>query len=190
MKEKIEQKALELFLKKGYKNVTLVQIAKELDITKGGIYHYFSSKEVLLFKVFDLLLDQFVGILYMEDIENKSFEYIINLFKEEIKRSKAELNIENAINNYDFLIYCTREYEELRVKMSKAYDEIENLFIRIIEKDMNNGLLKNNIDSKDLAFEFIALMEGMIVINEIYTIKDCSLRIENVANNFYNKIKA
>ncbi len=49
--EAIYEKALELFVANGYDQTALSQIAKELGLTKAGLYHYFSSKEDLLFFV-------------------------------------------------------------------------------------------------------------------------------------------
>jgi len=49
--EKIYEKALELFVANGYDQTALSQIARELGLTKAGLYHYFSSKEELLFFV-------------------------------------------------------------------------------------------------------------------------------------------
>ena len=53
--------ALRLFLLRGYKNVSLVDVAKEMGITKGGIYHYFGSKEELFHSVICYLFDYFAG---------------------------------------------------------------------------------------------------------------------------------
>lgn len=49
--EQIYAKALELFVARGYQQTALSQIARELGLTKAGLYHYFSSKEDLLFFV-------------------------------------------------------------------------------------------------------------------------------------------
>ena len=40
--------ALDLFLEHGYENTTVVQIMKAANLSKGGMYHYFSSKEEIL----------------------------------------------------------------------------------------------------------------------------------------------
>ena len=40
--------ALELFLDHGYENTTVVQIMKAASLSKGGMYHYFASKEEIL----------------------------------------------------------------------------------------------------------------------------------------------
>jgi AcrR family transcriptional regulator len=48
-REQIYEKALELFIANGYDQTPLSQIAHELNLTKAGLYHYFQSKEELLF---------------------------------------------------------------------------------------------------------------------------------------------
>lgn len=47
--------ALGLFFNKGYKNTTMSEIAKEANISKGLIYHYFKNKAELLFSYQDKL---------------------------------------------------------------------------------------------------------------------------------------
>jgi len=46
--------ALQLFLQKGYKNVSYQELVKKTGLSKGAIYHYFASKEELLLAVFDM----------------------------------------------------------------------------------------------------------------------------------------
>ena len=48
MKEKIIQKAGELFLKLGFKSITMDDIAAEMCISKKTIYKYFCNKEMLV----------------------------------------------------------------------------------------------------------------------------------------------
>jgi len=48
-RQEIYEQAIELFISQGYNQTPLSKIAKALGITKAGLYHYFSSKEDLLF---------------------------------------------------------------------------------------------------------------------------------------------
>ena len=43
--------ALKLFLERGYDNTPMSLIAKELGLTKAGVYHHFESKEHLLYVI-------------------------------------------------------------------------------------------------------------------------------------------
>lgn len=47
-KELIQTTALELFARQGISHTTIDQIAREAGISKGLLYHYFTSKEALL----------------------------------------------------------------------------------------------------------------------------------------------
>ena len=47
--EEIYRVAVALFLERGYDNTPLSLIARELGLTKAGLYHHFESKEHLLF---------------------------------------------------------------------------------------------------------------------------------------------
>lgn len=48
MKEKIIKKATDLFLKLGFKSITMDDIASEMCISKKTIYKYFANKEILI----------------------------------------------------------------------------------------------------------------------------------------------
>ena len=48
-REEIYEKALALFIENGYDQTPLSRIAETLNLTKAGLYHYFKSKEELLF---------------------------------------------------------------------------------------------------------------------------------------------
>jgi AcrR family transcriptional regulator len=48
-REEIYEKAMELFVAEGYDQTPLSKIAKSLGLVKAGLYHYFTSKEELLF---------------------------------------------------------------------------------------------------------------------------------------------
>ena len=48
MKEKIINKAKEMFLRLGFKSITMDDIACEMCISKKTIYKYFSNKDILI----------------------------------------------------------------------------------------------------------------------------------------------
>jgi len=48
--------AVELFATQGYANTSVQQIVAAAGVTKGAMYHYFESKDDLLFGIYDALL--------------------------------------------------------------------------------------------------------------------------------------
>ena len=66
--EQISHRAAEIFSEKGYVSTTLVDISHITGISKGGIYHYFSSKEDLLFFIINRFMTDLIDGL-KEEIE-------------------------------------------------------------------------------------------------------------------------
>ena len=63
-KSEICQKALDLFIKKGYDATPMSMIAKVLGMSKANLYYYFSSKEDLLYQIhLDDLKRRFIPII-------------------------------------------------------------------------------------------------------------------------------
>lgn len=54
--EAIKAAALELFVAHGYENTSVDQIVAAAGVTKGAMYHHFTSKNDLLFDIYDRLL--------------------------------------------------------------------------------------------------------------------------------------
>lgn len=62
---RLMEKAEELFVKRGYKAVTMDEIAKKAGISKMTIYGHFSSKEELFLEVVLSLMDR--SYLFIEN---------------------------------------------------------------------------------------------------------------------------
>jgi len=60
---RILQKAGELFARRGYREISMREIAAECGITKPAIYHYFRGKKQLYLEVLDRELERLVGAL-------------------------------------------------------------------------------------------------------------------------------
>jgi AcrR family transcriptional regulator len=54
--ERLERVSVELFAEHGYAQTSVQQIVDAAGVTKGALYHYFTSKDDLLFDIYDRLL--------------------------------------------------------------------------------------------------------------------------------------
>jgi AcrR family transcriptional regulator len=52
----VTRAAVDLFAEQGYANTSVQQIVEAAGVTKGAMYHYFESKDDLLFGIYDRLL--------------------------------------------------------------------------------------------------------------------------------------
>ena len=85
---KIGKAAANVFNKIGYLQANLDDIAAAVKMSKGGIYHYFSSKDEILFFVLDNYMD-----LVLEDLENQLQNF-------QTGQSKIQFIIERHVERY------------------------------------------------------------------------------------------
>jgi AcrR family transcriptional regulator len=78
LRKKIQQKALSLFIKQGYSNTTVEQIAKAVTVSHMSIFRYFPTKESIV-------------------LDDQSEELIASLIKKQPKSTTAINKIETAI---------------------------------------------------------------------------------------------
>ena len=68
-KEKLIQIALDQFLEKGYENTNITDLQKAFGLTKGGMYHYFNSKDEIL----DAVIKKGIGD-WIDEVRNHIME--------------------------------------------------------------------------------------------------------------------
>jgi AcrR family transcriptional regulator len=66
-RQKLLNRCFDLFANQGYANVTTRQIAKELGVSTGTLYHYFPNKQALFEQLVEQISLQDVGILRQVD---------------------------------------------------------------------------------------------------------------------------
>jgi len=85
-RKKMLEKSLYLFTHKGFSNVNMKQIAAEIGVSTGSLYHYFSSKENMLTEMLAWLGDKNVDeytrrTSSVESIRDR-FDMIVDFWKE------------------------------------------------------------------------------------------------------------
>lgn len=143
MKEKIIKKASEMFLKLGFKSITMDDIAGEMCISKKTIYKYFCNKELLIeestnaiHKEVHQIIDQIITNNYNAIEEN--FE-IRKMFKEMFKSSDTSP-----------VYQLKKHYPEIYEKViDREINECNAVFRKNIEDGIKQGLYRKNIDTEN-----------------------------------------
>ena len=87
-KEEISQTAVQLFLDKGYNNVTIQDICNELHITKPTLYKYVNNKEELILDLYDSTIDRLVKDTYKLVDSDSHYQQLLIVFSTLIKDTK------------------------------------------------------------------------------------------------------
>ena len=160
-KNQIMEKAMELFLQKGFLTTTLDEIAQYANVTRGAIYWHFKDK-------LDIVNE-------LIETEHQSLTKLLNeLFKENISPfNKIEKIIDGIVVNFfdnqtfqDFieLTWFKIEYSQLsRLRTSKA--ELTGYFIENFELFVNEaqkaGQIKKEINASDVSITITNMINGM-----------------------------
>ncbi|MBI72028.1 MAG: hypothetical protein CMG61_00980 [Candidatus Marinimicrobia bacterium] len=158
-KNKILDAALQIFVKKGYADTRMDDIVKDSGVSKGAIYHYYSSKK-------DLFLDliNFWEEFYFPNILDKKYRNkkaagklreiakdIILTFKDKKYVFLAELEIWSLAN----------QDEAVRSKTKKLYTNLIRLFSSIISDGIENKEFKK-INVNIAALSIMTSLQGVI----------------------------
>jgi AcrR family transcriptional regulator len=139
MKEKIIARATDLFLKLGFKSVTMDDIAGEMCISKKTIYKYFCNKELLIAETTEMVhkaihqsIDTIVAKKHNAIEEN--FE-IRKMFKEMFKTGGTS-------PAYQLKKHYPEIYNNV---MSREINECNMVFRQNIEKGIQQGLYRKEV---------------------------------------------
>ncbi len=185
-KEKILIAALHLFARDGYEAVSVSDIAKQLDITKGALYKHYQNKQDIF--------DSIVKRMYEID-EQRSLQYHVPELKYEDDPSiYKEVSLDHLKNFTlaQFLFWLDDEFasafrkmlvlEQYRNKeMAELYhqcivsgpvDYLKDIF----QEMMHHRILKKN-DPQQLAIEFYAPFYLLINMNDLSGDKEKYLKL-------------
>ncbi|MGO4772756.1 TetR/AcrR family transcriptional regulator [Flavobacterium sp. W22_SRS_FK3] len=141
MKEKIIAKASDLFLKLGFKSVTMDDIAGEMCISKKTIYKYFCNKEVLIEESTSLVHRQVHNII--DTIVAKNFNAIHENFEiREMFRDMFKNNTDTSP-----IYQLKKHYPEIYQNvLSHEIDQCSLYFRENIVKGINQELYRKDLN--------------------------------------------
>jgi AcrR family transcriptional regulator len=139
MKEKIIARATDLFMKLGFKSVTMDDIAGEMCISKKTIYKYFCNKEILIAETTEMVhkaIHETIDIIVAKNYNaiEENFE-IRKMFKEMFK-------IGGTSPVYQLKKHYPEIYDNV---MSREINECNTVFRQNIEKGIQQGLYRKEV---------------------------------------------
>jgi len=180
--EDITNAAMEIFLEKGYENATMDNIAKKAGMSKGGLYHYFKSKDTVLIFVNQKISENIEKIMYnalkMPSVKEGIMFYIENYLKYWLEHPKETsflfLSITKMMDNHELLDY----YQQFT-------GDYMNYFQQAFEMGVNSGeFIQHNV--KTSAITLVAALDGIIS----YMILNNELKFDEVIKHFEDKFIA
>ena len=172
-REEIIKEALNQFTHQDYDRVTLNTIAYALDITKGAIYHYFSSKDELFHDTVTYL---------METLEHSTIEAIDPLqpFRDQLLpffllgsvcQGYVQMFWNDLFANYKYFITLVfsalKKFPDIEQRLSDLYRNMRAVFTSLVQAAQERGEIRSEVDAEAIAFEVIAFIEGGLLVSSI-----------------------
>ncbi len=151
--------ALEVFVKKGYAQTRMDDIVDLSGLSKGAIYHHYSSKNELFLSLIDHWETYF-----FTDILKKS---LIDKDPDDLLR-EIVVDVVNAFKTKKYVFLAELEFwslanhdENVRIKTKQLYVKLLNMFKSIINKGIKDKKYKKvNVDVASLSI--MTAIQGVI----------------------------
>lgn len=153
--EQICQKAYDEFIQNGIDSISLNQLIANIGISKGQFYHYFKTKEELIFQVVSKKTLEFVIKLEDELQKSNSLSQDLQiLFKFYICEEKYFKDLRKLM--FDTLyIYINSNDEKIKQFNQEMYQWLDNKLLEIFKK------YGGNLVSTDIIKSISATADGM-----------------------------
>ena len=136
-KQFILENAREVFMKKGYKNVTMKDIVEACDISRGGLYLYFGSTKELFLEVLNMETEETDDVFSSSIKEDATASDIFALFMKEQK--KEILRKENTLTVAVYEFFFENKLAKKDNLLRRQFDVAVKIIKALIEDGVANG---------------------------------------------------
>ena len=146
-KDKILNKALELFNSEGSSNISTNHIAKALDMSTGNLYYHFKNKESIIRTLLQRMIEEYDEV-FRENFPKKEDMILESLLFDD---TKTAIKYKFLYNELNILFKRDRELEaifiENQTKREKVFNDIFKFLQEkgYIEKNISDFVLNNAI---------------------------------------------
>ena len=176
-RDHIANKSVELFVKKGYHQTTVREIAKASGMSMGALYDYISTKEDILFLVCDHIHTTVSNKLKNSFIEEKNA-------LENLKVAIGEYyNIIDEIQDYMLLLY--QETKSLNKNARKYVFNAELELTGIFENILKQCIKEKSIGLKNTEVKLVA--QNIMVVGQMWAFRRWILSRDNTINSYIER---
>lgn len=182
----IVEKTAPIFNMKGFAGTSLSDITEGTGLTKGSIYGNFANKDEVAVAVFDYnvsLLRQGLSAITADSVGavDKLIK-MANFYRSEFKRSCTR----GGCPILNTSIEADDTHAQLKERAAKSIKAWKKSIVMVVKEGMANKEIKETVDAEKFAAEFIALIEGGILLSkttgDVGMLNTCINRIETIVN--------
>jgi TetR/AcrR family transcriptional regulator, transcriptional repressor for nem operon len=187
-KDYIVNEAFKLFLNHSYEAVTINEISKSIGLTKGALYHHYSSKE----EIFREVINRFL-VVDTWDIQEKCDtlkEYIeasLNHTRNVLYKTFGEQAAFVPVNYLSMLIDALRHYpgfeNEYELKVKKMMSRVTE----VMRAAASRGEIRDDLDVEITALNYFSINLGIAA--NLYTYKSTDIAVDYLQKQLHEFYK-
>lgn len=164
----IVQKASQLFNQQGYMSSSISDIMDATGLKKGGIYNHFENKEELVLSAFSFSIET-MRLLFSKALAGTQgcIESLLAIAAVFEKLTENEL-LPGGCPIMNAAIEADDADPLLRQQASFAMDSLLEMVRYVVLKGIENGEVKEDVDSEFVATVFISTLEGALMLSKLY----------------------
>ncbi|MGN1180801.1 MAG: TetR/AcrR family transcriptional regulator [Suilimivivens sp.] len=171
-KKYILETARAVFMEKGYKNVTMKDIVDACDISRGGLYLYFSSTREIFLEVLKMEQEEADDVFEKSISEDAGPADILALFLKEQKRELISKKPGLTKASYEFF-FEEQNYGKDNI-LKKQFDSAVIVIQKLIEAGVESGEFYCE-DPRRAASNIMYVLEGLKIASQTRGITEAAV---------------
>ena len=196
-KQLILETTLKLMIENHNSIISIRQISNASGIAIGGIYHHFSNKEEIYNEITERYFINYYKFDFdkLRQIKGNAKEKIHNVMAEIFKQKETGTPIESIDDEIDYrsiLLVLSGNgfaYENNEELSQSIIKELREFLTEIIKEGQENGEIRQDFSSEDIAESLILMYMGIQYRWEVNLIYDMSSVFEDNFNLEWEKIR-
>jgi len=173
-------RAMALFWKRGYEATSIRDLVAATGINRGSIYASFGDKQGLFLAVLDHYGERIAKPLMAELGDSDPRRAIERMFESIIQRT-SDPRFPRGCLNTNTSLECPGSGDEITRKIAEGFGRQESAIYRVLRRAQAEGSLAATIDARALARFFLAVAQGLNVVNKALADPTVLLDIASVA---------
>lgn len=161
-RSRLVQAASAVFAEKGYASTRVADIAVRADVGKGTVYEYISSKEELLFAVFESINHDITARMKtVLDDDEPTQEQLFNLLRLGAEVITEQVELQPVVLDFWAASRGSGIEDRYREALVASYALYRKLVTDFILAGQRRGEFRSDIDAEALAVMVVATVDGL-----------------------------
>jgi TetR/AcrR family transcriptional regulator, transcriptional repressor for nem operon len=179
-RDEVLDRAMALFWRRGYEATSIRGLVAATGINRGSIYATFGDKKGMFLAVLDYYGEKIAKPM-MAELEDPDPRRAIERIFESIIRRTSDPRFPRGCLNTNTSLECPGSGDDITRKIVEGFGRQESAIYRVLRRAQAQRLLSSTLDARALARFFMAVAQGLNVVNKTIADPDVLQDIARIA---------